>query len=177
LVDLLTLVRSSKEEKGIAYDCLNYYPSLRVKWDARNKSMNLSPLEHSVADDSEAALAYFVEKRCKPFTARSLRKFPRKDTCLSLLLSSASGSPDGNALKSFTVNISEGGAFVHTTEQLAKGETVSLSFLEMPDGEPVQAQVCWRIDWGACRSIAGIGVMFQGLSEQRSNQIKKMAHL
>jgi hypothetical protein len=32
LIDLLTLIRSSKEEKTIAYDCINFYPTLRLKW-------------------------------------------------------------------------------------------------------------------------------------------------
>jgi Tfp pilus assembly protein PilZ len=177
LIDLLTLVRSSKEEKSIAYDCLNYYPSLRVKWDARTKSMSLSPLEHSVSDDSEATLAYFIEKRCKPFIARSLRKFPRKETCLSLRLFSDGSRRDGDSLKTFTVNISQGGAFVHTTEPVGKGETVWLSYLEMPDDEPIEAQVCWLIEWGACRSIPGIGVMYRGLSPQQAAALMKIGNL
>jgi Tfp pilus assembly protein PilZ len=177
LIDLLTLVRSSKEEKSIAYDCLNYYPSLRVKWDARTKSMSLSPLEHAVAEAGEATLSHFIEQKCKPFGARSLRKFPRKETCLSLLLSGDSSCPASSALRTFTVNISEGGAFVQTVDPLEKGETVWLRYLELPDLDPVQALVCWRIQWGACRSIPGMGVMYSGLSAGQAEALKKMGNL
>lgn len=177
LIDLLTLVRSSKEEKTIAYDCLNYYPSLRVKWDARTKIMSLSPLEHAVDENSEATLSHFIEQKCKPFRARSLRRFPRKETCLSLRLSGDSSCSGSSALRTFTVNISEGGAFVHTVDPMEKGETVWLSYLELPDLEPVPAQVCWRIEWGACRSIPGIGVMYSGLSAGQAAALKKMGNL
>lgn len=175
LIDVLTLVRSSKEEKNIAYDCLNFYPSLRVKWDARSKSINLGPMEHCPAQDSEATLSYFIENRCRSFTPRSLRRFTRKDTFLSLVLSA--GVSPGEGVKTFTANVSLGGAFVHTTRPLEKKETVWLRFVEMPDAEPVEATVCWRIDWGTCRSIPGVGVMFAPLPEHRADLIKQMACL
>jgi hypothetical protein len=177
MIDILTLIRSSKEEKLIAYDCINFYPSLRVKWDARQKSMNLSPLEQSFSADTEATLARFIESRCKSFTARSLRKFNRKETYFSVTLSAGCDFPEGDCIKTFTVNISQGGAFLHTTHSFAKGETVWLRFLELPEAGPVKAVVCWRIEWGGCRSIPGIGVMFQCHSEEQANQIRKMANL
>jgi Tfp pilus assembly protein PilZ len=177
MIDILTLIRSSKEEKTIAYDCINFYPSLRVKWDARQKSMNLRPLEQSFSAGTEATLAYFIENRCKSFTARSLRRFNRKDTFLSLFLSTDSGFPDGDSLKTFTVNVSQGGAFLHTTQSFAKRQAVWLRFLEMPDAEPIKAVVCWRIEWGTCHSIPGIGVMFDSLAEERVNEMSKIARL
>ncbi|HBG08176.1 MAG: pilus assembly protein PilZ [Geobacteraceae bacterium GWC2_58_44] len=177
IIDILTLIRSSKEEKLIAYDCLNFYPSLRVKWDARQKTMNLSPLEQTFSADTEATLDYFIESRCRPFTARSLRKFNRKDTSLALLLSTCCDFSDGASLKTFTVNISQGGAFVHTTHSFVKGQTVWLRFLELPDAEPIKAVVCWSIEWGACRSIPGIGVMFEFRSQEQATELWKMARL
>lgn len=176
LIDILTLVRSSKEEKSIAYDCINFYPSLRVKWDSRKKSMNLSPLEQSFSPDSEASLAFFIENRCRSFAARSLRRFNRKDTFLSVLLSTGRDCPDDDSIETFTVNISQGGAFLQTTRLFEKGQAVWLRFCDMPDAEPIQAVVCWRIEWGG-RSIPGIGVMFRGLSESVTNEVKRIARL
>jgi len=175
LIDILTLVRSSKEEKSIAYDCINFYPTLRVKWDARTKNMSLSPLEQSFSTDPESVLAHFIESRCKSFCARSLRRFNRKDTYLSLILSTCRTFPDAESLKTFTVNVSQGGAFVQTTEPPAIGDTVWLRFFEMPGEEPVKAIICWRIEWGGSRSIPGVGVMFDSLSEQQAGWIKKIS--
>ena len=177
IIDILTLIRSSKEEKQIAYDCLNFYPSLRVKWDARQKAMNLSPLEQSYSADAETTLDFFIENRCRSFAARSLRKFNRKETVLALLLCASPDSPAGDGLKTFTVNVSQGGAFVHTTDSYAKGETVWLRFRELPDGEPVQAVVCWHVQWGACRSIPGIGVRFEFASQEQADEVRKLAKL
>jgi Tfp pilus assembly protein PilZ len=177
MIDILTLIRSSKEEKTIAYDCINFYPSLRVKWDARQKSMNLSPLEQSFSADTDATLAYFIENRCKPFTARSLRRFNRKETFLSVLFSTSRDFPDDDSIKSFTVNISQGGAFVHTTQPFVKGQAVWLRFVETPDAEPLRAVVCWRIEWGARPGIPGIGVMFEFISEQQADELAKRGRL
>ncbi len=177
LIDILTLIRSNKEEKAIAYDCINCYPSLRIKWDTKQKSMNLSPLEQAFSVDTQATLAYFIEGRCKAFNARSMRRYPRKETVIGLLLSAARDATDGESIKTFTVNISRGGAFLHTTEPFLKGQTVWLSFLEMHDAEPIEAVVCWIIEWGVSRGIPGIGVKFKFVSEQQANEVKKMANL
>jgi Tfp pilus assembly protein PilZ len=176
IVDILTLIRSSKEEKAIAYDCINYYPCIRVKWDARHKSMSLIPLEESASTDTGGTLSCFIDTRCRPFTARTLRKHPRKELALSLLLSRSQEFPEERSAKSFTVNISEGGAFVYTLEPFSRGDVVWLRFLDLPD-EPVRGVVCWRVQWGACRSIPGIGVMFDPISAEQQSRVKKMAKL
>ena len=177
IIDILTLIRSSKEEKLIAYDCLNFYPSLRVKWDARHKAMNLSPLEQSFSADPGTTLDYFIESRCRSFSARSLRKFNRKEVVLALLLCASRDCPESESLKTFTVNVSQEGAFVHTTDQFAKGDTVWLRFRELPEREPVRAVVCWSIEWGACRSIPGIGVQFEFATQEQADEVRKLAKL
>ncbi|HJV65928.1 MAG TPA: PilZ domain-containing protein [Geomonas sp.] len=177
LVDILTLIRCSKDEKAIAYDCLNYYPSLRLKWDGRNKSINLSPLEQTDAADVGATLSYFVESRCKAFTARTLRRFERKELYLNLLLSFRSECAEGDCLKTFTVNISRGGAFIHSTAPVVTGDPVWLSFLELPGLQPLRGVVCWGIEWGTCRGIPGLGVMFEGVTGQQLEGVVKMVNL
>ena len=177
MIDILTLIRGSKEEKAIAYDCINCYPSLRVKWDAKQKSMNLSPLEQAFSVDTQTTLAYFIEGRCRAFTARSMRRYARKETVIGLLLTTCRDATNGNGVKTFTVNISQGGAFVHTTLSLFDGQTVWLRFLEMQDAEPIEAVVRWHINWGVCRGIPGIGLMFKFNAEQQANELKNMANL
>lgn len=172
LIDLLALIRSSKEEKNIAYECINFYPTLRLKWDSKLRSISFSPLEQGVPHSTEGALAYFMERRCKLFGARSLRRFNRTDNYLSLVLAEVNGTAVG--LKTFTVNISEAGAFVHTTALHRKGDRVSFTVPDLALG-PVQAVVCWCIPWGGCRGIPGIGVMFDRLSEQQGAWLKEVS--
>lgn len=177
LVDILTLVRCSKEEKTIAYDCINFYPTLRIKWDPRLQSITPGPQESPPgAADSDAALAHFVNERCSTSPPRCLRRFNRKDSYLSLLLAAGDGATADESVKTFTVNISQGGAFVHTTRSFEKHDQVWLSFPGLPGDAPIRAGVCWSIPWGGCRSIPGIGVMFQhGLSEQQAGWLKQVA--
>jgi PilZ domain-containing protein len=175
LIDILTLVRCSKEEKVIAYECMNLYPVLRVKWESKQKKMKLSPLEQSFSPDAESALRSFIDNRCRSFPARRLRRHQRKPIHLNALL-----SPDGTfaaetTSKAFTVNISAGGFFLHTTQSFQIGQTLWVRFLELADQSPMAATVCWVVEWGRPRCIAGLGMQFTALSEGQSREIQGMS--
>jgi Tfp pilus assembly protein PilZ len=176
LVDILTLVRSSKEEKVIAYECFNLYPVLRVKWENKKKKINLSPLEQAFSPDTESALKFFIESRCRPFPARSLRRHNRKNYNLSVLL-----SPDGlfteqGTIKTFTLNIAPGGVFLHTTQEFELGQTVWLRFLEFSDQAPIAATVRWSLEWGESRCIPGIGLKFDQLSQDQEQTLQSITN-
>ena len=172
MIDILTLVRSSKEEKVVAYECFNLYPVLRVKWENKKKKICLSPLEQTFSPDTISALQFFVENRCRPFPARSLRRHLRKNYNFNVLL-----SPDGlfseqNTIKSFTLNISRSGAFLHTLQVFEPGQTVWLRFVEFADLEPIAAMVRWTLEWGVTRCIPGMGVSFEQLSEAQEEVLR-----
>jgi hypothetical protein len=176
LVDILTLVRSSKEEKVIAYECFNLYPVLRVKWENKKKKINLSPLEQAFSPDTASALKFFIESRCIPFPARPLRRYGRKNYHLNVLL-----SPDGlfsehDTVRTFTLNISREGAFLHSTQVFETEQTVWLRFLEFADPEPFAATVRWSLQWGLSRCIPGIGLRFEKLSEAQLEVLKTIAN-
>ncbi|QXE89292.1 PilZ domain-containing protein [Geomonas subterranea] len=174
LVDILTLVRCSKEAKIIAYESINLFPVLRVKWDARGKKIKLSPLEQSFSPDADAALQFFIDKRCRTFPARSLRRHPRKVVNLNLRYSTDPAfAPDGTR-KSFTINLSMGGVFMHTMEEFSTGDTIWLRFLECADQTPIPATVCWSQRWGASRCIPGVGLRFQSLAPRQLELIERV---
>lgn len=174
VIDILTLVRSSKEEKLIAYDCINLYPSIRVKWDGRKKEIILSLLEQSFSPSTESSLRYFVEHRCRNFPARSLRRHHRTNLCLSLLLCGGESFSEAEAVKTFTVNISRGGAFVHAAHPFPRGEHVWLRLCELTDSTPIRATVRWAIEWGSGRTIPGIGVRFESLTESQGAELAEL---
>jgi len=175
MVDILTLVRSSKEEKVIAYECFNLFPVMRVKWENKKKKINLSPLEQSFSPDAESALRFFVENRCKPFTARSLRKHNRKNNNLNLLISRAGTFSEDNSIKSFTLNLSRAGAFLHTLQDFEPGQTLWFRFVEYADLAPIAATVRWTLAWGASRCVPGVGVRFERLSGTQEQALKAIA--
>lgn len=177
LIDILTLVRCSKEEKAIAYECINLFPVLRVKWEARHKKIKLSPLEQSYSPDCEAALRFFLETRCKSFPARSLRSHSRKTINLNLLYCTGASFSMERARKSFTINMSLGGVFLHVMEPLEAGDTVWLSFQEFADQTPLEAVVRWSQEWGVTRCIPGAGLQFERMTEAQTQQIRRILNI
>jgi hypothetical protein len=175
LVDILTLVRSSKEEKVVAYECINLYPVLRVKWENKKKKINLSPLEQAFSPDAASTLQLFIESRCRPFPARPLRRHPRKNYNHNVLLSPDGTFSEQNTRKTFSLNISREGIFLHTPEPFAAGSTVWLRFVEYADQAPIAATVRWSLEWGLSRSIPGIGLKFEGLSEAQAQVVKAVS--
>lgn len=175
LVDILTLVRSSKEEKVVAYECFNLYPVLRVKWENKKKKINLSPLEQAFSPDTASALKFFIESRCMPFPARPLRRHSRKSYNLNVLLSPDGEFAEHNTMKTFTLNVSTGGVFVHSSHRFGTGQTVWLKFVEFADHAPIPASVRWFLEWGVSRSIPGLGLRFENLSEAQQALVDSIA--
>jgi hypothetical protein len=174
VIDILTLVRSSKEEKIIAYECINLFPVLRVKWENKKKRINLSPLEQSFSPDTESAIKFFVESRCRPFAARSLRRHSRKNLNLNVLFCPSGTFTAKKAVETFTVSISLGGVFLYTPQVFEQGHMVSLRFLELSDPAPIAATVRWSHEWGESRSIPGVGLKFDRLTEAQEREIKRI---
>jgi hypothetical protein len=172
LVDILTLVRSSKEDKIIAYECINLFPVLRVKWENKKKKINLSPLEQAFSPDAASTLQLFVDSRCRPFPARRLRRHSRKNYNLNVLLSPDGSFSEHDTLKTFSLNISPEGVFLHTPQPWARGTTVWLRFVEFSDQTPIAATVRWSLEWGLGRCIPGIGLRFELLSPDQEQELK-----
>lgn len=172
LLDLLTLVRSSKEEKLIAYNLINLYPTIRIKYDMKSKEIKLAPIDLSLSMDSQASLSLFVESRCNSFPARSLSRHKRTNTCLDVLLCANDSFSQEDSIKTFTVDISVNGAFLHTTQSFQRGDRVWLRFKDLVDSTPIEAKVCWNIEWGVgSRSVSGIGIEFKILSDSQKDEI------
>ena len=177
LIDILTLVRCSKEEKALAYECINLYPVLRVKWEARHRKIKLSPLEQSFSPDSDSALRFFIETRCKTFPARSLRRHNRKPINLNLVYCTGDAFSETESHKSFTINLSVGGVFLHTMKSLDNGARIWLRFLELTDETPIAATVCWSQRWGVTRCIPGVGLQFETMTKEQETQIRRILNL
>lgn len=176
LIDILTLVRSSQEDKVAAYECINLFPVLRVKWESRYKRMKLSPLEQTFCPDTGTALRHFVENRCKVFKARSLRNHTRMQINLNLLYCTGEAFAEERAHKSFTINLSLRGAFLHTMQDLEEGKRIWLRFLEFEDRKPFAATVRWSRQWGVIRCIPGVGVEFEALTEKQRQELEKILY-
>ncbi|ACM18628.1 PilZ domain protein [Geotalea daltonii FRC-32] len=174
IVDMLTLVRAGKDEKRIAYELMNFFPATHVKWDTRHKSISLSLLGQMSETESVAALRTFIEEKCRPFRSRRLRMYPRKELILNILLSPDPSFPEGLTEKTFTVNVSKGGCFLHTVGPLENGQTVWLKIHEFSDQTPIKAVICWKLAWGEQLTIPGIGVKVEETTPMQMTELSKL---
>jgi hypothetical protein len=174
VIDVLTLVRSCKDDKVIAYDCINLYPVLRVKWESREKRINLSLLEQHASRDPQTAFRFFVENRCSTFAPRTLRKFKRKQIHLNAMLSPDENFAPEETEKTFSVTLSQGGAFLHTVKEFEPECRLFVRFADLVERAPIAVQARWSLRWGMTRSIPGIGVSFESLSGSQEQEIEPL---
>ncbi|MBJ6725547.1 PilZ domain-containing protein [Geomesophilobacter sediminis] len=175
VVDILTLLRSGQEEKLIANDFFSIYPTLKLSWDKRNRQMSLGLPGQASASDPEAELASFINGRCAIFPPRSMRRHERVPVCLNVLLSGKNAYAEAGATKTFTVNLSESGAFIHTIERYALGDAAWFVVKDLSDPAPIQARVCRTVEWGGTsRLVPGIGVEFEQLSGSQQEEIRQI---
>ncbi|MBJ6724119.1 PilZ domain-containing protein [Geomesophilobacter sediminis] len=150
LVDLTAMVKAKGEEKVVACSLTGFYPTLRV----RTMGSVLVPMIMPGGARQERSLVDFLTKACGEFRPRALRAFRRHEMCVPAFL-----RRDGEEIRSFTVDLSWGGAFfvVVEAERFAVGEEVEVFFPDLNQG--VRVSVRWVRGWGE-RRAPGIGCQF-----------------
>ncbi|WP_243374263.1 PilZ domain-containing protein [Geotalea sp. SG265] len=174
IIDMLTLVRAGKDEKKLAYELMNFFPTTHIKWDTRTKVISLSMLGEMSPPEAITALNRFIDERCRPIGARRLRMHPRRDVALQIQLSTDPGFPEAGTDRTFTVNISREGCFLHTTRPVETGDTVWLKIQGMADQTPIKGTVCWKVEWGEKLVVPGIGVHFDEIGPLQLAALAKL---
>jgi uncharacterized protein (TIGR02266 family) len=105
-------------------------------------------------------------RRVQAHARRGLR-WPVRVSAIDPEIDPATGSPCYTSIEESSVNLSEGGVFVPTTDTLTPGRRVLIE-VDLPGGRIVQAlgTVAWRRAPHAARSgdrPAGMGIEFTGM--------------
>jgi len=155
LVDLQSIVKAKGDEKVIACSLSGFYPTLRV----RAIGGMLVPMAMPGDARQDNSLSDFLNKSCRAFTPRRLRRHRRRDIVLSAV--SSLRAPEDRL---FTLNMSWGGAFIVDAhpEKYQIGQDIQLAFPEY--SYSFIASVRWICPWGL-RRIPGAGVEFRGIDE------------
>jgi len=167
MVDLVTSVRSSREEKGIAQEILDVFPLIQLKWD--QETNNIHTLSGGVA--SSNALAHFVSRECRTFTPRAIRLNARKEINFNILMSRHEVMNQALIERSVTVNISKGGCFLFSCQDWSNAADVWLVVNELKDKTPIHGEIRWRQAWGTATVIPGIGISIKQITPQQMNQL------
>ncbi|HXE94856.1 MAG TPA: PilZ domain-containing protein [Dongiaceae bacterium] len=145
ILDLITSTKATAQEKLETNSLIQLYPNLKVKVIEDN----LITLGNGMS------MRKFVQD-CQAFKPRTIRKSIRRDRHIAFLLSA--DSKFTVAEKVVTLNISDDGCFIYSTNDWRVGDRVWLHFI---DNECVMSGiVCWWQPWGNNKKMPGIGIRF-----------------
>jgi hypothetical protein len=168
LIDLVTNMKMSKEEKFKARDVLEIFPALQLKWDADSGSIRSISFGKSSGSDS---LDEFIRSECRSFTPRAIRLDMRKAVHLNVLLSRDETMIDKHLERSVTLNLSKGGCFLFSGLVWNNHATVWLMVKELRDKSPVVGEIRWMLEWGKHTTIPGIGVSFKQIKRGQIEEL------
>jgi hypothetical protein len=144
LLELMTSIQSSPEEKEASNEFARVYPFARFRL-----------VGHDVRILGEGNTLEAFAQRCRNFNPRILRRDIRISRNLAVYLSRDPGFEDSE--KAVTINVSKGGCFVYTSRDWRIGDYV---WLRLPGEEiTIVATVCFWCAWGQ-KGTPGIGIRF-----------------
>jgi hypothetical protein len=168
MIDLVTSVKASREEKGIAQEILDVFPLIQLRWDADTNSI------HTISTGSTTpgnSLAHFVARECQLFQPRAVRLNVRKNIHFNVLIFRQEDGTQNHPEKSITVNISKNGCFLYSCQDWSGASDVWFVITELTDKTPIQGEIRWRQPWGKTMSIPGIGISITRILPQQLTQL------
>ncbi|MFO7570292.1 MAG: PilZ domain-containing protein [Smithellaceae bacterium] len=167
MVDLMTSIKSSREDKSIAQNVLDAFPLVQLKWDQQTN------LIHTISScmASNGSLAQFITDECRAFKPRIVRIDVRKNIHFNVLISADPAMDVSNTQRSITVNISRGGCFLYSTSAWTNVSGIWMVIHELDDKTPVQGEIRWRQPWGRVMDIPGIGIQVVQMTQNQRRQL------
>ena len=167
MVDLVTSVKSSREEKGITQEILDVFPLVQLRWDQETNHI------HTISSGSRdsSTLAHFAAQECQLFSPRAIRLNVRKTINFNVLLGSEADMNPARTERTVTINISQKGCFVFSCRDWSNVSGVWLTIHELEDTTPIPGEIRWRQLWGKTPAIPGIGIRFTQTTPQQMDQL------
>ncbi len=169
MVDLITSVKSSREDKSIAQNVLDVFPVIQLKWDQQTNSI------HTISSGaaSSGTLAHFIAHECQPFRPRAVRLNVRKCVNFNTLICKNNDMDPLQTERSVTVNFSKGGCFLFSCQTWSNISKIWMVIHELDDKTPIQGEIRWRQLWGKSMAIPGIGLQFTQLTPGQKAQLEE----
>lgn len=168
MVDMITSMKSPKEDKGTAQDAIEAFPIVQLRWDGESKTINTISLGKGFASGS---LADFVAKECANFTARAIRLNPRKPINFNVIMSKEEAMNKTAIERTVTVNVSKGGCFFYTVQDWSDTKEVHFIIKELHDRTPISGEIRWAVQWGKTMMLPGIGISFLSISPKQLEEL------
>jgi hypothetical protein len=164
IIDLVTQMKMSVEEKNVSKEILSFFPTIYLKWYADSGSIC-----HIFPDKTAAcgSLKEFINSECQSFTARAVRLNTRGMDHFNVLLSNDESMHENFLERTVTINISKGGCFLFSGRDWSSCSTAWFIITELQDKSPIEGNIHWSVGWGNQMTIPGIGVGFKYIKQSQ----------
>lgn len=165
-VDMPLYVRASHYQKSLAEDALKALPHARLNLTPSGEiSILVSGEGHESSSTPEEYLHFCCQQPVKLVKPRT-----RIRLHINALFSHSEDFRD--ACRTACVDISAGGCFLFSTDvKVAPHDTVWVRLVNLNDQTPITSMVCWKREWGTSNEMPGVGIRFDGMTEDQQNQL------
>jgi hypothetical protein len=168
MIDLVTSVKASKEEKSLVHDILKVFPMLQLKWESETNTI----FTISYGNQSRgSSLAHFITQECQPFKPRAIRLNARKSINFNILLSRQEDINESTAEHTVIINTSKSGCFVFSCDNWSDASEAWLVICELQDKTPILGEIRRWVPWGKTMTIPGIGIRFKQIKPQQLEEL------
>ncbi len=168
MIDLVTGLKASREEKEVVKDVLDSFPVVQLKWEREAGAVRAVSLGKAL---SNASVKDFIESDCRPFKPRAIRLHPRKDLHFNVLLSMDEAMAEKDLERTVTVNVSKGGCLLFTGRDWTNVRDAWFVIQELKDKTPISGEIRWFLPWGKKMGIPGIGVRFRRMTAEQQKEL------
>lgn len=158
ILDVKCLMRTNAHYKRLLYEFIDAFPTLRV--NSTCNGYGFIPL-----DDPDK----FITHTCANFQERSVRANRRMRVVLPLLLARDAAMQD--AVKTCSIDLSENGMFIFSTDQWRIDAQAWIQLMDIRDHAPIRTTVRWVQPWGTGLRFPGIGTTFEQITPKQHEEL------
>jgi hypothetical protein len=166
-LDMPLIVRASQYEKSLVEDALRTLPHARLNITVATGEISIlvSGDDHESSQTPEEYLRYCCEQPIK--TVLPQNRIPLNFNAV------LSRSPEMAAVeRTVCIDISPGGCFMFcVNDEITLQSLVWIRLVILNDSTPIMSTVCWKREWGMTNEIPGVGIRFDGMTEQQQTEI------
>jgi hypothetical protein len=168
MIDLITSMKASREEKGVAQEILDVFPLIQLKLENETGTIRTISFGSSSGNGS---LVDFVNNECRIFTPRTIRLSVRKSINFNVVMSKEEHMNEKLLERTVTMNAFQGGCFLFSSQDWLSTSNVWFIINELQDKSPIKGDVRWAVSWGKNMAIPGIGISFNKIKPEQLEEL------
>lgn len=174
MVDLITKIKATKQEKELAHELLELFPVVQLR---REDKTGIIRTLYFGQCKGGGTIEDFINHECRSFKARGIRSSSRKNLNFNVLLSKNLVFSKKNIERTITTNISKGGCFIYSCEKWEKQSTAWFVIKELTDNTPILSEIKRYAPWGKAMQFPGIGLKYRDIKSGQFKELQDRFHI